>query len=294
MARKAKSGRQKKKQSRLKNQNLAASTGLSKKETRKLSYSELEKIAKKEQQRLDRNRRNRENYQKKKELIKVNDLKGFKPSDSFTKITVAIREKNESRENKLQNLTPLQKAKMEWLRQYGLWDDKTSDFDILKKPWKELQSMAVPSKEGQVSKSTWSIYIGFADRAGQNDILRMEPFYRSYSNDELKAHIQERLNKYGLNWKNFDLRNDSDGRAGDVVWNIYEDEDNRIAQWEISNYEKKGYQTICTNEFSLHGALKLCLTILDNCTMDKRKPFYDYFSAYLENFHPTIYKDFKD
>lgn len=270
----------KKKQSKKALQNKAKSLGKSQKQVQGKTIAELSSIIKKE----EKNRKAREAYAEDKRLIEKYNLKGFKPGRERKKLREAARRVEEKRKQKidLNSLDSTRRKKAEWLKERHIPFTKSD----LNRPWADIYKMYgqdLKTKGEKIYSSPVQLYIGFYDKSGNIDLLRHQSFYDGMTVQELKRAVEEALHHRG--------ESGSDGRAGDIIIQTLSGGFNpNNYGFIIRRNEKKGYQTIMLNEFTLHGALKITCALLDNCREDEKQFIYDSLAGYFRTYLPELYK----
>lgn len=264
--------RQKKKQQKKNLQRQAQQSGISQKQLKQLTIQELGQIVTDEEKKRKKKELARERYQKKKSLINSYGLQDIAtPRSTFEFIQSFI-----------DKLTPTQDKKRQWLIENKI-DFRYKD---LKKSWAEIYKMGSKDPlEGRIFTSDWYIYAGYYDKQGEIGILQHQRYYDGMTVEELKNAIVDSLNRRGLN--------ESSGRSGDTI--IYEFHKNNMGfmRYQIKHNERKKYQTILSNEFTLHGSLKLTVALLDLSREDLRKHIYETLKSYFKNHFTELYEEWR-
>lgn len=144
-----------------------------------------------------------------------------------------------------------------------------------------LKEEKVTTKAGKVYEFPYYLYIGFVDTAKEIDILDTQYYLQNLSTAELRRYINETMVYFNVD--------ESSGRAGDIIiWNRVADLQYFVLT-EVRHNEKRGYQTILTNKFTVRGGLILLQALIENCRESQRGYILGKLSAYFQRI-PEFYE----
>lgn len=233
----------------------------------KKPIKEIRQIVKKQ----EKNKKERERYNKKKQLISKYGL-DLKPRDSFEKINKAIDLKK-----KEQSKTKRRKSDRERRERYRMMLEQAGISDYTYKDLRSLKAVNACIKRNSINKIysfPEKLYIGYYDKVDYFNVPDMFDIYSDYTIEELIRAIEELLYFTAP-------RGSSSGHAGDTIILSVKEKFDFGFRAVIDNNERKKYQTVCyTNKFTLRGYLALCAMMLNICREDERDYIFNKLKSY--------------